>query len=160
VSRLPKAFGTALRSYIVVFPWLFLLLVLVVEAMRRFGVTPPMEPIQQLIFRENDPLVLGLTLVLACLVGPAAEELLFRGVVYPALRQRYSRMTATLLSAAAFALVHTNWVGFPSIMLLGCLLANVYERTGSIAAPLAIHVLHNGFLLSVALVVRQLQLSA
>jgi membrane protease YdiL (CAAX protease family) len=158
-ERLPRSLGTGLLSYVTVFPWLFIVLAAVVEAMRRLGLKPPMEPLQQLILHERDPWILGLTLLLACVIGPIAEELLFRGVLYPILRRRMSRLAAILLSAAAFALVHTNWVGFLSIMLLGCLLANLYERTGSIASPVFIHMIHNIFLLSVALVIRQLQLS-
>ena len=61
-----------------------------------------------------------------------------------------------LISGALFALVHSNAVGFLPIMVLGCLLAHLYERTGSLASPLAIHVLHNTFLMSTALVFRQL----
>jgi membrane protease YdiL (CAAX protease family) len=61
-----------------------------------------------------------------------------------------------LMSGAAFSCIHTNPVGFLPIMVLGCLLANLYERTGSLASPLAVHILHNSLLMSLALVLRQL----
>ena len=57
-------------------------------------------------------------------------------------------------TAAIFALVHTNVVGFLPIFLLGYLLADVYDRTGSLAAPLAVHIAHNTYLMSIALVMR------
>jgi membrane protease YdiL (CAAX protease family) len=144
------------RGYLAVFPWLFILLFLVVELARHFGLKPPMEPIQELVFEEHRPGILALTVLLACVIGPVAEELFFRGVVYPAIRQRTSRMVAMLMSGAAFSLIHANLLGFLPIMALGCLLANLYERTGSLAGPLAIHVLHNTLLMSLALVFRQL----
>jgi membrane protease YdiL (CAAX protease family) len=145
-----------LRGYVTMFPWLFVVLFLVVEAAHALGLKPPIEPIQELLFREDRPLVLGLTAVLACLLGPVAEELFFRGVVFSTLRRRSSRTVAMLVSAAAFALMHGNPVGFPSILLLGCLLANLYERTGSLASSLSVHILHNTLLLSAALIVRRL----
>ena len=39
-------------------------------------------------------------------------------------------------------------------MALGCLLAYLYERTGTIVSPLAVHVLHNTFLMSLAMAFR------
>lgn len=156
-ARRPSAtIREALRGYLAAFPWLFLLLFLVVEAARRLGWTPPVEPIQELIFGERRAGVLALTVLLACVVGPVAEELFFRGVLYAAVRQRTSRLMATLASGAAFALVHMNPVGFLPIMALGCLLAYLYERTGSLLAPLTVHIVHNTVLMSFALVLRQL----
>ena len=101
-------------------------------------------------------MVLALTLVLACGIGPIAEECFFRGVVYAALRRRTSRIVAILASGAIFALIHTNPVGFLPIMVLGCVLAYLYERTGSLASPLAIHILHNTFLMAMAMIFRRL----
>ena len=98
----------------------------------------------------------GFAVLLACIVGPVAEELFFRGVVYAAVRRRTHWMVATLVSAGLFSALHTNPIGFLPIMLLGCLLANLYERTGSLAGPLAVHIAHNSFLLVSALVIRSL----
>ena len=154
--QLAPSVGTAFRGYVAVFPWLFLLLFLTVEAVQYFGMKPPVEPIQELVFQEQNPLVLALTVLLACVVGPAGEELFFRGVLYPAIRQRSSRLTAMLISGAAFSLIHTNLVGFLPILVLGCLLADLYERTGSLISPLAVHMLHNTVLMSLAFVFRRL----
>ena len=149
-----ESIETGFRGYIAVFPWLFLLLFLILEAARFFKLQPPMEPIHQLIFEEQRPAVLGLTMLLACLVGPLAEELFFRGVLYPVIRRRVSRLLAVLINGAVFSLIHTNFLGFVSIMALGCLLAYLYERTGTILSPLAVHVLHNTFLMSLAMAFR------
>jgi len=155
-SRLWPSITTGLRGYLAVFPWIFILLFIIVEVARSLGLKPPVEPIQELIFQEHRPAVLGLIVVLACVVGPVAEELFFRGVLYAALRQRTSRLAAVVISGAAFSLIHTNPVGFLPITVLGCLLADLYERTGSLASPLAVHLLHNTLLMSLALVFRRL----
>lgn len=150
------AIRTGLRGYLAAFPWLFALLWLMVLLARRFGWQLPVEPIQELMFEEQRPWIVGLTVVLACVIGPLAEELLFRGVLYAALRQRVSRVMAMIASGTCFSLLHTNAVGFVPIMLLGCLLAHLYERTGSLLGPLAVHVVHNTILLSLALTFRAL----
>lgn len=155
-----RAVRVGLRSYITAFPWIFLTLFATVEIARAFGIKPPMEPIQELVFREGRPLVVGLTVLLACVVGPLAEELFFRGAVYPVIRRRSHWIAAMLVSAAAFAALHTNLMGFPSIWLLGCLLAYLYERTGSLAASLAVHVVHNTLLMAMALSFRHLMAAA
>jgi membrane protease YdiL (CAAX protease family) len=156
----PGAMAKGLRGYMAVFPWLFILLFLAAGIARRLDWTPPVEPIQELIFGETRAGMLALTTLLACVVGPVAEELFFRGLLFSTLRRRMSRWPATVLSGSAFALLHTNVLGFPSILLLGCLLANLYERTGSLASPLAVHILHNTLLLTVALTARQLMAAA
>lgn len=135
---------------------MFALLIGTVELVRRFGLQPPIEPIQELVFNEDRPSVLALTVALACVVGPVTEELFFRGVLYAAIRQRTSRLVSMLASGAIFSLIHTNPIGFLPIMLLGCLLAYVYERTGSLIGPLAVHMFHNTLLMSLALVFRRL----
>lgn len=155
-SRLSEAISIGFRGYVGVFPWLFLLLVAIVEISRRAGLKPPVEPIQQLLFQEQRPVVLGLTILLACVIGPIAEELFFRGVLYSVLRSRLTRLFAILVSGALFSLLHTNMIGFLPIMLLGCLLAYLYERTGSLASPLSVHIIHNTFLMSISLMFRQL----
>lgn len=158
--HLARSIGVGLRSYVMAFPWIFALLFLIAQVARWCGFTPPAEPMQELIFQEHRPLVLGLTVVLACVIGPLAEECFFRGVVYPAIRGRTSVRRAMLLSGGLFALVHTNWVGFLPILLLGVLLAYVYERTGSLMSSLAVHIVHNTMLIGVAMTVRSLSASS
>ncbi|PIQ84051.1 MAG: hypothetical protein COV75_04235, partial [Candidatus Omnitrophica bacterium CG11_big_fil_rev_8_21_14_0_20_63_9] len=155
-DRPNRSIRTSVRGYVAAFPWLVLLLVAIVEVVRLTGWKPPEEPIAQLIFQEGRPLVLAMTMVLACVIGPIAEELLFRGVLYAAVRKRTSWVIAMLVSGALFALIHTNPLGFIPIMGLGCLLAYLYERTGSLAGPLLVHIVHNTLLMSLAMTVRQL----
>jgi hypothetical protein len=132
------------------------LLWLIMVVCERFGIQPPLEPIHELLFLERSPLVLGLTLALACVVGPFVEELFFRGVLFTALRTRTSRVAAMAISGGAFALAHTNVVGFLPILLLGCLLADCYERTGSLWASVVVHSFHNSLLIGVALTLKAL----
>lgn len=97
----------------------------------------------------------------AVLLAPIAEELVFRGVLYPALARRVPRGAAMWLSAAVFAVVHgagADALGNVLLMLIilpfGVLLAWGYERTGTLLVPVAAHVVFN------AISVSQLALTA
>ncbi|OGX35403.1 MAG: hypothetical protein A3B73_06420 [Omnitrophica WOR_2 bacterium RIFCSPHIGHO2_02_FULL_63_39] len=151
-----RAMEQAMMGYLACFPWLMGLLWAIVMLCERWHIQPPLEPIHELLLIERSPLVLSLTVVLACVVGPVVEEIFFRGVVFTALRTRTSRLAAMVISGGAFAAAHTNAVGFLPILLLGCLLAVCYERSGSLWAPIAVHVFHNSLLIGMALTLKAL----
>lgn len=76
-----------------------------------------------------------------CLLGPLAEELLFRAGVLGTGGGR--QWQAVVLSAMIFALCHLNPAQMPAAFVLGMLLGWAYRATGSLVAPLAIHVMNN-----------------
>lgn len=82
------------------------------------------------------------------LVLPFFEELCFRGALYGGLRRALPRPAAVALAAAAFGLVHEPAFWVPTAAL-GVALVLLYERSGSLAAPLAFHALHNGLTLAI-----------
>ncbi len=154
--RAARAIGRSLRGYAVAFPWIFGLLALAAAVCERLGIEPPVEAIHELVFLDGRPWILAMTLLLACVIGPIAEEIIFRGILFSALRTRMSALAAMLISGSLFAAVHTNLIGFLPIVALGVLLADRYERTGSLAGPIAIHIAHNTLLMGVALTLKQL----
>ena len=147
-----------LVSYVAVFPWMLGLLWLIARTCQELGIEPPIEPIHQLLFLDTRAPVIVLTVVLACVVGPVIEELFFRGILFVAVRRHTSRLAAMLVSGSLFAAMHTNLIGFLPILLLGCFLADLYERTGSLLAPIAVHILHNTLLIGVGLTIRAILL--
>jgi membrane protease YdiL (CAAX protease family) len=84
-------------------------------------------------------------LVIAVGLAPVYEEVIFRGLLYPALRRRLPRGSSVVLCAACFALVHFSPAQMPALFVLGLALAWLYERTGTLAAPIAFHAAFNGF---------------
>jgi membrane protease YdiL (CAAX protease family) len=105
-------------------------------------------PLQEFL---ADPAVRGSVLAWASmvLVLPVCEELVFRGALYAGLRRLLHPALAVAFSAALFGAVHERSVMLPAAAL-GAVLALLYERTGSLAAPIAFHALHNGVTLLVA----------
>jgi membrane protease YdiL (CAAX protease family) len=92
-----------------------------------------------------DRAVLITFLVLAVAVAPFVEELVFRGILYGALRRSLSPAVAIAASAALFAIVHPP-LGAPAVFLLGIAAAIARERTGRIAAAVAAHTAYNAII--------------
>ncbi|HEY3344573.1 MAG TPA: CPBP family intramembrane glutamic endopeptidase [Anaerolineaceae bacterium] len=86
----------------------------------------------------------GVTLVMAGVLAPIAEELFFRGAIYTWFRERYAVWIAVLASSLLFALGHADTFAVViTSLILGAVNALVFERTRSIWAPIAIHVVNN-----------------
>ena len=100
-------------------------------------------------------LVNPLLVVIAVVVlAPIAEEVFFRGVVFNAWLREGGRRWAFIGSSALFALIHASVVALLPIFLLGLALAWIYQRTGNLLAPIAMHAMVNGISVALALLVR------
>ncbi|WP_165774735.1 CPBP family intramembrane glutamic endopeptidase [Candidatus Viridilinea mediisalina] len=87
-----------------------------------------------------------LFLLIAILV-PFVEELFFRGMLYPLLRQRMGAVLAITLNAAIFALFHVIPILLPGLFVVGLFLAYLRERSGSIWPSVLLHAMQNGMAL-------------
>jgi membrane protease YdiL (CAAX protease family) len=77
------------------------------------------------------------------LLAPAAEEMLFRGIIYPAVKQAGFPRLALWGSALLFAAFHVNLVTFLPLVVLALALTLIYERTDNLLAPITAHALFN-----------------
>lgn len=90
------------------------------------------------------PIELGMLLILVAGVAPFAEELFFRGLVYPLMRNRMGAATAIILNAALFAAVHIIPQLLPGLFVIGLFLSYLRERSGSIWPGVMYHAMQNG----------------
>ena len=81
--------------------------------------------------------------VFAVVVAPLVEEMLFRGILYPAIKQNGWPRGAWIATSFFFALTHANAMTFVSLFVLSMVLIWLYERTGNLAAPILTHSLFN-----------------
>lgn len=100
---------------------------------------------QALVFDPQASGGLWLVFLALVVVVPTAEELLLRGGLFTALRNRLSFRSAAFLSAVLFGLGHGQLVVFVDTAIFGYFLASAYEKTGTIYAPIAMHALKNTY---------------
>lgn len=79
------------------------------------------------------------------ILSPVCEELVYRGLMFQRLRQYGSFVYAALYSTVIFAVGHGNMVQMLYGFIMGMVFAYMYERYGSIAAPIVGHVTANIF---------------
>jgi membrane protease YdiL (CAAX protease family) len=88
---------------------------------------------------ESSSAAVAMALVGVCLV-PLAEEVLFRGALFGLLRRNRSLAGAVVGSTIAFVIAHLDPRDWPSLCLVGLVLAYVRAVSGSLFAALALHV--------------------
>ena len=92
-------------------------------------------------------LIVAGTMVIA--VAPVVEEFFFRGFFYRALRGRMSIAVAALVDGLVFGIIHFQFDGvdglliLPPLAVLGVLFCLVYEKTGTLLAPIGMHAFNN-----------------
>jgi membrane protease YdiL (CAAX protease family) len=84
-----------------------------------------------------------ITLISVSVFAPLFEEWLCRGMVLRGLLQNTDPVSAILVSAAFFAVLHMNpWQALPAF-LLGILFGYVYYKTGSLKLTMLMHCVNN-----------------
>lgn len=84
-----------------------------------------------------------LFIVSVCAIAPVCEEMIFRGVLYRGMRDMAGKAPAVVGSALLFTAIHLTPTHVMGIFTVGCVLALLYERTGTIVAPMVLHAAHN-----------------
>ncbi|MCH2139823.1 MAG: CPBP family intramembrane metalloprotease [Phycisphaerales bacterium] len=99
-------------------------------------------------------------LVLAVIIAPLVEETLFRGLLYRHLRSvtgrwalAWSVVLSSLVSGLIFAMIHPQGIlAIPALTSLAIAFALAREWRGSLIAPMVMHGLSNGLIMTLLLV--------
>jgi membrane protease YdiL (CAAX protease family)/uncharacterized RDD family membrane protein YckC len=90
--------------------------------------------------------------ILIVVLAPISEEIFFRGFFFGALRTRLTLWPAAAISATVFGLLHLSSGDLsvvPPLVILGMLLAWLYEYNGSLGPPIMLHMINNAIAYSV-----------
>jgi membrane protease YdiL (CAAX protease family) len=79
----------------------------------------------------------------ALVIAPVAEETLFRGILYPAIRQYGFPRFALWGSSILFAAIHLNLPAFLPLTIFAVILAVLYEKTDNLLACIVAHSVFN-----------------
>jgi membrane protease YdiL (CAAX protease family) len=96
---------------------------------------------------------LALSVLLVAVVAPVVEELAFRGLILPALGDRWGMWPAIVISAGLFAAYHVNaWLFLP-MLVFGIALGWLTWTRRALWPAIALHVLYNGLAVTAAFLV-------
>jgi membrane protease YdiL (CAAX protease family) len=125
----------------------FYLLAAVAESwLERIWPTPPAlrEALERLVIPAGGRRPLAVDLLALALLPAVAEELLFRGVLWGALRPRLGVAGTLVATALVFGLYHGSPYRFLPAVAGGLLLGGVRAASGSVWPAIAFHVANNG----------------
>ncbi len=108
-----------------------------------FGAPSETQSAIHVMERLTSPADIALAIASVCAVAPLVEEIIFRGYVYQTVRAWTGPTLAMMLSGLLFGLVHLDPANLLPLAALGAGLAFVYEWSGSLWIPIAIHGLFN-----------------
>jgi Predicted metal-dependent membrane protease len=136
-NKLPKALLYGAVGFIVAF---ILAGIVGYPIQQNFGVDPTQEALS---VSAAVPNLLPIVFLSGVIIAPIAEEVVFRGYLYKAFRDRFKPSYAIVLSAALFSVIHLELLAAVPLFVIGVVLAYVYEKTGNLMAPITLHVLNN-----------------
>jgi len=147
---------SGITAYVFILPILVVTLILSMLFLDAIGYKPPPQPVFEMFFEEKRSNVILFFTIFVSILGPVIEEMFFRGFLYSAARKRFGIIVGVLLSSILFSALHTNIVGFLPILILGVLMAFLYEITGSLVASISVHILHNSIIVCLVFFIKEL----
>lgn len=123
------------------------------------------DPVEQQLLQDAlaGGLPLALVALLAMVVAPLVEEVIFRGVLFRALADRINLPIGLVLSSAIFALIHIEVVlsqpfALVGLFTVGFLLALAYHLTGNLMVAVLGHAVFNAISLGLTVLIDRLDL--
>jgi uncharacterized protein len=130
----------------------FLLYLLFAAAFSTLVAQPEQIDVAQELGFDVSPLAAVAAGFLIVVAAPLAEEIFFRGFFFGGLRTAMPLLPAALISGILFGAIHLtggNLAAAGMLSVLGVLLAWLYERTGSLWSPIALHAVNNALAFTV-----------
>jgi membrane protease YdiL (CAAX protease family) len=79
----------------------------------------------------------------AVIIAPVTEEILFRGILYAAVKEMGYPRAAMFGTALLFASIHGSWMTLVPLTFFALVQTLLYERTGRLLAPILSHAIFN-----------------
>lgn len=91
-------------------------------------------------FMPSNKIELILLALNICLIGPIAEEFIFRGLLFKRLGTKMNTFAAALVSSLAFGIFHFDIIGS---FVFGIIMIILYQKCENLFLPIILHVLYN-----------------
>ncbi len=134
-----------LRIYLIFLPLLFFITMLSAVFFKSIGFEPRPQQVFAVYQQADSFYVLFSMFFLSCIIAPFAEEVIFRGVIYTAFKERFPVPAAIIISSLLFALLHNEIFAFGSLFAFGVLLAYLFEKYDNLWLSVSVHFFNNLF---------------
>ena len=147
-----KQFGFSKNNLIKLLMWIsggyfciFVISAMYEFIMKLFGIEIEMQMVTNELQKYKDIKSIIIVILIVGIIMPVLEELIFRGILYQALRSKLSIFFSIFISSLIFAVIHINLLYIFPIMIIGIVCAYAFEKTKNILIPIVIHVVNNLF---------------
>lgn len=137
--RLGRALFLAFLVGILILPIAWELTELSIKAFRLFSMPVETQTAVQFMLHATSKWQLMYHGIAAILIAPFVEETIFRGILYPAIKQSGFHKLALWGTSILFALSHGNLMYFVPLVVLAIFLTFLYETTNNLLAPIVTH---------------------
>ena len=107
-----------------------------------------------LLETTKDPLIIVIMVITAVVIAPLWEEVVFRGYLHPVIKKHGGIWAGAICSSLLLAVVHNHLAAIIPLFLLAMLMVWLYEKTGSIWTPIAVHACFNAAAVGASFLVR------
>lgn len=142
-ARLWRVLLLALVVFAFALPTVWMLQMISVTTLTRLGWPPESQAAVQLLRNVTSWWSRGYLAVFAAVLAPVAEEFIFRGILYPFIKQLGWPKLAFVSTSFLFALIHFDAGTFLPLFALALVLTWLYEFTDVLLAPILVHMLFN-----------------
>lgn len=136
-------------TFLVSLPFLLLSANVWELVLKQFNLPTERQSLIAMFANADSPLLLAIMILLAIIIAPLTEELVFRAGLFRFLRGRVPRWIALAGPGLIFASLHFNWrtleglTSFAPLVVLAVMFSLAYEHTGHIGTPIVAHALFN-----------------
>ena len=149
VRHWPAGVLRGVITALIALPVCFLLQFGITAAAGALGIDPGSEHPLITTFQKASVGWRWLVAIFVVVLGPIAEELLFRGLCQSTLRRVFGKpWPAIVVTSVLFGAMHYNvWTSVLPLAAFAAMLGYSYERTGKLLSPIIAHAVFNGLFL-------------
>lgn len=141
--RLLLWLGIAFVVLLVTLPVVLKLKQLSLLLLDRLGYQPQDQRAVDLLVNSHSVWLHGYLAFFAVVIAPVAEEFIFRGVLFPFIKQRGWPKLAWIGVSLLFAAIHVNAPTFVPLFVLALVLTWLYDKSDCLLASITVHSLFN-----------------
>ena len=139
-ERFFAVLGSSLLALAAAYPVLMLVQAMVLGASG--GQMQPQEVVQ-FLQEAKSPRDRLAVMIMAVVVAPVAEEVIFRGYLYPVGKRFVGPFFSMVGTSLLFAVLHGHAASVPALFTLAVCLGLAYEKTGTLLVPMVMHAVFN-----------------